>query len=260
LSSGGYKYGYVNDQWATGFGVDQSYGRTRVGLLGVYGEGKALTRGTLPKTINETSFGGLFLYTNMHRGKLDLLLSAGYLGMENSVEQFTSGDTKLSGKITNGLAAFSAILTQTLRYGDLYVLPSFGIEYGYYHQSSLDGHYGDDEVVVTRNDKSHANLAVIPVGVRLTRAGMAFGGRLNPEFRARYIANIGAVSSDYNTWLTGSPTSALMSTRMTDRHAGDLGLGFGWTRQAVSLRGDVGYLFAEHYGDLTVSGSASWKF
>jgi hypothetical protein len=103
-------------------------------------------------------------------------------------------------------------------------------------------------------------LAVIPVGVRLTREGIAFGGRLNPEFRARYIANVGAVSSDYNTWLTGSPTSALMSTRMTDRHAGDIGLGFGWARQTVSLRGDVGYLFAEHYGDLTVSGSATWKF
>jgi hypothetical protein len=114
--------------------------------------------------------------------------------------------------------------------------------------------------VVTRNDKSHANLAVIPVGVRLTREGIAFGGRLNPEFRARYIANVGRVSTDYNTWLTGSPDSALMSTRMTDRHAGDIGLGFGWTRQTVSLRGDVGYLFAKHYGDLTVSASASWKF
>ncbi|MDR0611106.1 MAG: autotransporter-associated beta strand repeat-containing protein [Planctomycetaceae bacterium] len=260
LSSGGFNYGYVNDQWAMGFGVDQSYGRTRVGLLGVYGEGKALTRGTLPKTINETSFGGLFLYANTHRGDLDLLLTAGYLGMENSVEQFTSGDS-LSGNITNGLAAFSAILTQTLRYGDLYVLPSFGIEYGYYHQGSLSAKYGDDKVVVTRGDKSHANLAVIPVGVRLTREGVAFGGRLNPEFRARYIANVGGVSADYNTWLIGSPNnSALMSTRMTDRHAGDIGLGFGWTRQAVSLRGDVGYLFAEHYGDLTVSGSATWKF
>jgi hypothetical protein len=182
LSSGNLRYSYVNDQWAMGFGVDQSYGQTRVGLLGVYGEGKALLRGTLPKTINETSFGGLFLYANTHRGDLDLLLSAGYLGMENSVEQFISGDT-LSGKISNGLATLSATLTQTLRFDGLYVLPSFGIEYGYYHQGSLSGSYGDQ--VVVRNDKSHANLAVIPVGVRLTRNGIAFGGRLNPEFRGK---------------------------------------------------------------------------
>jgi hypothetical protein len=257
LSSGNFRYGYINDQWAMGFGVDQSYGRTRVGLLGIYGEGKALLRGTLPRTINETSFGGLVLYANTHRGNLDLLFSAGYLGMENSVEQFTSGNS-LSGKISNGLATFSAILTQTLRYDGLYVLPTFGIEYGYYHQGSLSGSYGNE--VVVRNDKSHANLAVIPVGVRLTRNGNVFGGRLNPEFRARYIANVGGVNAEYNTYLTGSPDSALMATRMTDRHAGDIGLGFGWTQQAVVLRGDVGYLFSEHYSDLTVSASASWKF
>ncbi|MDR1269479.1 MAG: hypothetical protein LBK82_08140 [Planctomycetaceae bacterium] len=257
LNSGGFRYGYVNDQWAMGVGVDQSYGRTRVGLLGVYGEGKSATRGTLPRTVNETTFGGLFLYTNTTRGTLDLLLSAGYLGMENSLEQITSGD-QLTGKITNGLATFSATLTKTLQFDGLYVLPVFGIEYGYYHQGSLAVKYGND--IVSRNAKSGTNLAVIPIGVRFTRNGFAFGGQFNPEFRARYIANVGSVSAEYNTFLVGSPNSALMATRMTDRHAGDIGLGFGWSRNNVTLRGDYGYMFGEHYNDQYLNASASWKF
>jgi autotransporter-associated beta strand protein len=257
LNSGNFRYGYVNDQWALGVGVDQSYGRTRFGLMGVYGEGKALTKGTLPQTTNESAFGGIFLYSNTRNGDLDLLLSGGYLGMENSVQQITSGGN-LTGKLTTGLATLSATLTKSLRYDNLYILPTFGIEYGYYHQGSLTARYGND--IALRNEKASTNLAVIPVGVRITRDGVAFGGRLNPEFRARYIANVGSVSADYNTLLIGSPTSALMATRMTDRHAGDIGLGFGWTRDAITLRGDYGYMFGEHYSDQYVSASATWKF
>jgi hypothetical protein len=257
LNSGNFRYGYVNDQYAIGFGVDQSYGRNRVGLLGVYGEGRLSTRGTLPRTNNETSFGGLFVYTNANRGDLDLLLSAGYLGMENNIKQATSGG-QLSGRLTTGLTTFSAILTKTLNLDDLYVLPNFGIEYGYYHQGSLTANYGN--VTVIRNDKSHANAVVIPVGVRLTRECTAFNGHLTPEFRARYIANVGGIGANYSTHLVGSPNSALMATRMTDRHAGDIGLGFGWKKRDVSLRGDIGYIFSEHYGDLSISVSGSWKF
>jgi hypothetical protein len=257
LKSGNFKYGYENDQWAMGIGVDRLYGLTRVGLLGVFGDGKAWTRGTLPSTNNESSFGGLFLYSSTRRDNFDVLLSAGYLSMENDIEQFTSGG-KLTGKLTNSLATVSATLTQTLCYGDLLVLPSFGVEYGYYHQGSLSVRY--DNNVVLRNSKAHANLAVIPIGVRFVQESFVFGGRFTPEFNARYIANIGDINATYNTFLIGSPNSALMSTRMADRSAGNIGLGFGWSRRAVSLRCDVGYMFAEHFGDLTVATSASWKF
>jgi uncharacterized protein with beta-barrel porin domain len=68
------------------------------------------------------------------------------------------------------------------------------------------------------------------------------------------------VSAEYNTYLTGSPNSALTATRMTDRHAGDVGLGFGWARDNVTLRGDYGYMFGEHYSDQYLNASASWKF
>jgi hypothetical protein len=213
----------------------------------------------LPRTLNDSSFGGLIFYTNTRQGDTDLLLSAGYLGMENDIRQVTTGGGQLTGKISNGLATFSAIATKTLYFEDgLYILPTVGIEYGYYHQGALAVKYGNN--IVSRNDKSRTNLAVIPVGVRFTRDTVAFNGRFNPEFRARYIANVGGVRADYNTFLTGSPNSALMATRMTDRNAGDIGFGFGWKRDNVTLRGDYGYMFGKHYSDQYLNVSASWEF
>jgi hypothetical protein len=259
LKSGGYKYDYVNDQWGLGFGIDRSFGLVQFGMMGIYGEGKALTRGMTPRTVNDSAFGGLFFYVNSREGDVDLLLSTGYLGMENSIEQATSG-SNLTGKITTGLATLSAIFTKTLYYDDaVSIMPTFGIEYGYYHQGSLAARYNN--AVVTRVDKAHTNLAVIPIGVKIITECYKFDGQLNPEFRARYIANVGGTNANYNTYLAGSPNSALMATKMTDRNAGDIGLGFSWrNRKGVTIKSDVGYLFSKHYGELTVSANAEWKF
>jgi hypothetical protein len=258
LQSGGYKYGYVNDQWALGVGVDQSSGRKRVGMLGVYGEGQAATRSILPRTINDSKFGGLFFYANTGRGDVDILFTTGYLGSENSIEQKTTGNAKLRGTTTTGLASLSAILTRTLQYGNIYVLPNLGIEYGYYHQGAMAVRYNNN--IVLRNSKSHTNIATVPVGVKFTYDCNAFNGLLSPEFRARYIGNIGGVTAKYNTFLIGSPSSALMATKMTDRSAGDIGLGFSWKNHDTKIRSDVGYLFSKHYSDLSVSVTAEWRF
>jgi len=72
---------------------------------------------------------------------------------------------------------------------------------------------------------------------------------------------VGDVKSSYNVLLPGdAPSSALMATRMADRHAGDIGLGMGLTRGWMTLRGDYGYVFSKRYQDQQASITASWKF
>jgi len=258
LMSGNFRHGYVNDQYAMGFGVDQVQGGLRLGVMGVGGWSKLQSTGSLAKTWNETSFGGVYAYSNVRNGNTDFLFSAGWLGMDNDIRQRTVGGN-LTGNMDSGMASVSAILTQTYNLDGLQVLPSFGVEYGYYYQSKLDVAWSGQTAF--RNAKSHANLVALPIGVTFKREmRTASGGLLLPEFRARYIANVGMVRSQYGVMLPGSPTSALMTTRMTDRHAGDIGLGMGFTRGWTTLRGDYGYMFSQHHGDQYVSVTGSWKF
>jgi hypothetical protein len=257
LNSGNFRYGYSNDQYGLNFGVDQLYGQTRFGVMGLYGAGRIVTSGNIARTNNETEFGGIYFYSNTRRGDIDLLLTAGYLGMENDVRQ-TSVGGDLTGKVTTGLTTLAGTLTKTFRYGGLKISPNFGFEYGYYNQGSMTGKWGGTTAFF--NERADSNLAVIPVGATFARETVLAGGLFTTEFRTRYIANVGDIGSNYQTWMTGSPASALMATKMTDRNAGDIGLGYSWTRRAVSLRGDVGYLFSEHYGDLSVSATGVWKF
>jgi hypothetical protein len=94
-----------------------------------------------------------------------------------------------------------------------------------------------------RNGKAHANMVVLPMGATFsTETRLASGRVFTPELRTRYIANVGDVMSSYNVMLPGSPTSALMATRMADRHAGDIGLGFGLTRGTTTFRFDYSRL------------------
>ncbi|MCL2709681.1 MAG: autotransporter-associated beta strand repeat-containing protein [Planctomycetaceae bacterium] len=258
LMSGNFRHGFVNDQYAIGFGIDQGQGGTRFGIMGLGGWGKTHSTGVLAKTRNETSFGGAYAYSNTHLGNMDIQLTAGWVGMNNDVRQATIGGD-LTGKMNSGLASASATLTQTYRFGGLNVLPSFGVEYGYYYQGGMDLKWNG--ATAFNVEKARANLVALPIGAKFTHnLQTANGGWLTPEFRARYIANVGDVSSSYNVWLPGSPTSALMATRAADRHAGDIGLGVGFTRGWRTIRGDYGYMFSQHHQNQYASLSASWKF
>ena len=178
--------------------------------------------------------------------------------MDNDIRQLTVGGD-LTGNINSGLASASAILTRTFCSDGLYVLPSLGVEYGYYYQDKLDAAWNG--TAAFRNTKSSANMVVLPVGLSFKREMQTSnGGLLSPEFRARYVANVGAVGSNYDVILPGSPTSAFMVTRMADRHAGDIGLGAGLTRGWTTLRLDYGYMFSEHHSDQYVSVLGRWRF
>ena len=113
-----------------------------------------------------------------------------------------------------------------------------------------------------RNEKANANLVVLPVGLRFSRNLPTMGGVMAPELRTRYIANVGDVSAKYDVWLTGSPTSALMATRMSDRHAGDIGLALNWINYCghTTIRIDYGYMFSKNYQDHSLSLTGIWKF
>ena len=259
LMSGNFRHGFVNDQYAIGVGVDTSQGTTRYGVMGLGGWGRVHSNGDLAKTWNDTGFGGAYAYMNTRRGDFDFLLSAGWLGMDNGIRQRTI-DGDLTGKMTSGLASLSATLTRVIGLGELCVWPSFGIEYGYYYQGGLSADWNGQTVF--RNEKSSANMVVLPMGARFTRNMPMGGSMLMPEQRARYIANVGDVSSKYDVWLTGSPTSALMATRMADRHSCDFGVGLGWSCRCgcTMLRGDYGYMFGQNYRDQYISVMGIWKF
>ena len=77
LMSGNFRHDYVNDQYAMGFGIDKVEGATRFGVMGVGGWGKVRSQSVLAPTKNDTSFGGVYAYSNTRRGDIDLLLSAG---------------------------------------------------------------------------------------------------------------------------------------------------------------------------------------
>lgn len=257
LKSGGFRYGYTNDMYGGAFGVDRTNGNTRLGLMGVGGWGKTVSSGGTARTRNETSFGGVYGYASQRLNWADLFISGGWLGMESDISQVTY-DRDLKGDMDSGLASFSVSLAKTLCFDGLHVTPSIGFEYGYYYQKAMDVKWGADRIF--QNEKANANICVLPVGVHLTRNMNVRGGKLTPELRARYIANIGDVATGYKTWTTGSPASALLGSSMTDRHAGELGVSMGWTRGNVTLTGDYGYMFSKHHQNQFVSLSGVWKF
>ena len=119
-------------------------------------------------------------------------------------------------------------------------------------------------IILTGNSSATGQLTVTSGSLQIGDDGTtgSYDGNivLTPEFRARYIANIGDVSTDYNVWMPGSPVSALMATRATDRHTGDLGLGLGFTRGWTTFRGDYGYMFSKHHQNQFASLTASWQF
>jgi hypothetical protein len=258
LNSGNFRFGHVSDQYAMAFGIDTVQAGTRLGVMGIGGWGKSRSSGDLFTTWNESSFGGAYVYSNTRQGNIDLLLTAGYLGMDNDLTQAAFGGN-LSGSMTSGMASVSAMLTQTYCLGGLHMAPVVGVEYGYYHQGSMDTVWNN--ATVFQNGKAHANIVVLPVGVTFnTESRLANGALFTPEFRTRYIANVGDVVSSYNVSMPGSTSSALMATKMADRHAGDIGLGFGLTRGATTLRFDYGYMFSQHYQDQYGSATARWQF
>ncbi len=258
LNSGNFQYGYVNDQYAVAFGFDGVRGTTRSGIMGVGGWGNVHSNGSTAKTRNETGFGGVYVYSNACYGDVDLLLSAGWLGMNHSISQ-ENIDGNLTGNMDSGMVSLSATLTQTICLGGLHLSPTIGLEYGYYYQNAMDVSWGGQTAF--RNDASHANMLVLPVGLLFTHNARTMdGGLLTTELRTRYIANVGDVDSNYDVWMTGSPASALMATRMTDRNAGDLGVGLGWNRGWTNIRGDFGYLFSECHQDMYYSVMFGWKF
>jgi hypothetical protein len=248
----------VNDQYALGFGVDTTQGGVRLGVMGIGGWGKSRSNGELLPTWNETTFGGVYAYSNTRRGNTDLLFTAGWIGMENDLRQGNVGGD-LTGNMDSGMASVSAILTQHYSLNGLRVSPTLGVEYGYYYQGALDVVWNG--TTAFQNGKAHANILVLPVGATFSTETHLTNGRvITPELRTRYIANVGDVVSSYDVILPGSPTSALMATRMTDRHAGDIGLGFGLTRGATTFHFDYGYMFSQHHQDQYGSVTARWQF
>jgi len=196
---------------------------------------------------------------NSRVGNGDILFSGGWLGMRNDIKQATVGGD-LTGKMNSGLASFSAIVTNAYAFGGLCIRPSLGVEYGHYRQGALDATW--DGETVFRNERSRANLVVLPMGARFTRNMPTMSGIMTPELRTRYIANVGDVSTNYNVWLPGSPTSALMATRAANRHAGDIGLGLSWNCYSgrFTLRGDYGYMFSRNYQNQHLSLMGVWRF
>ena len=258
LSSGDFRYGYANDQYAIGFGIDQTQGDIRLGVMGVGGGGKSRSTGELFPTWNENSFGGAYFYTNTQLCDLDVLFTTGYIGMNNKIKQDSIGGN-LTGSVQSGLASFSVIITQTSYMGGLRVAPNFGMEYGYYHQGGTDVTWNG--TTAFQNGKARANMLILPVGVNLSSERlMMTGGILIPEFRARYIANVGDITSKYDVILPGSPTSAFMTTWMTDRHAGDITLGMSMVCGRTTLRFDYTYMFSRHYQDQFGTIMARWQF
>jgi autotransporter-associated beta strand protein len=258
LSSGDFRYGFTNDQWGIGFGLDRFCQGTRLGVMGLVGGGRMVTSGELAKTWNSTDYGGVFVYANQKIHATDLLLSAGWIGQENSVRQAQLGGD-MTGKMNSGLFSVSTQLTRSFRLGGgSFFMPHLGIEYGRYYQGGMNANWGGQTAFT--NEKTNADLLVMPVGFRLGSDYWTGQARLTPTFRAQYIANLADVGTGYNVGMTGSPSTALMTAHITDRHAGEVGVGLGIARGQVTVAGDYGFMFSQHYQRQAASLTVAYRF
>ncbi len=260
LRSGSFKYGYTNDLYGIAFGVDQTSGTARAGVMGIGGESHLVASGNIIGTKNEISYGGVYGYLNEKTVLGNLFVHAGWLGMKSDVRQFGAemSDAVLKGEMNGGLASVTMNVSETFCVGGVHVTPIIGIEYGYFYQDGSGVTMGNAEVFT--NEKSHANLVTMPVGFKISRKTQLRGGVLTPEIRAKYIGNLANVTAHYRTFATGSRIPATMTSVMSDRHAGEVGLGFEWRRGRRALSGDYSYMFSDKQGGQSASLTGSWRF
>ena len=259
LTSGHFQYGYTNNLYGFTFGIDKTNGGERIGIMGTAGWSNVRSYGDIADTKNDTGFGGVYVYLNERFGNANLFVNTGWLGMNNDIAQFHDDSDVLSGRMDNGIWSIAATLSQLFCAGGLHITPSIGIEYGYYYQRRMDVGW-DGGGTVFRHDASNANLVTIPVGIRLCRDMRMYNGTLRPEIRLRYIANVADVGINGDTWYVESDIPASMRSAITDRHAGDAGIGIGWTEGMVTICGNYGFLFSEHRHNHFVSLTGLWKF
>jgi len=259
LSSGNFQYGYTNNLYGFTFGIDKTNGGERIGIMGTAGWNNIRSYGDITNTKNDTGFGGVYVYLNERFGNANLFVNTGWIGMRNDIAQFHGGNDVLSGRMDNGIWTIAATLSQLFCADGLHITPSIGIEYGYYYQERMNVGW-DGGGMFFRHHTADANLLMIPVGVRLSRDMPMNNGMLRPEIRLRYIANVADVGVRYDTWFVGSGSPASMRSTMTDRHAGDLGIGIGWTEGMVTISGNYGFLFSEHRHNHFVSLAGLWQF
>ncbi|MGL4943045.1 MAG: autotransporter-associated beta strand repeat-containing protein [Thermoguttaceae bacterium] len=258
LRSGNFKYGFDNNQWGIGFGLDKTVSTLRYGVMGVVGGGRMVSNGQLAKTWNETTYGGVYVYANQRIApSTDLMMTTGWVGQGNSMRQAQLGGD-LTGSMDNGMYSISTRLTKTINLGTTNLMPHVGLDYGYYYQSRMNAVWNGATAFV--NERADANMVVLPVGASANNCFVVNGAKVTPTMRAQYIANVADVGTGYNTFMTGSPTAALMATRMADRHAGSAGFGLGWTRGRMTLTGDYDFMFSQHYQTHLASFAAGYKF
>ncbi|MGL4594942.1 MAG: hypothetical protein ACRCUY_09465, partial [Thermoguttaceae bacterium] len=255
LNSGNYQYKTSSNEYTALFGVDRSSQWDRIGLSGIVGYGKSTSSGSLLPTTSETNYGGLFAYINSQMSSFDLFATLGWLGSESKMSQW-NGSAQMSSKIQNNMINFAINAEKSMRFAQGRFIPTIGVQYSALFQGDSNIRWGGETIL--HQDKTTANLCIVPVGFRLTSDSCGVGWISSHEFHARYLANFGDRSTNYNVYAVGSSVPVMMSSVLADRHIGDVGISFKRRSKQIEMSLDYSYLFSEQYQ--THAGTAAIRF
>lgn len=207
-------------------GVDMNYERMRFGLAFNVGTGETKSKGNAVKTKNEFDYVGGALYGAYVIDRFTLAGSVGYTSFSNSIKQNMIIGEQLKAKPDSDIWNFGAEAAYTYTLGSgLNIIPSLGVEWAYYNQSSYNTSLNGVGDVIHVGSAS-ANQVRIPVGLKVNKTfEVSESASITPEVRARVIPMFGD-SLDTTATLTNVPSaSGGIKGLQKDKVAGEVGVG-----------------------------------